>query len=121
LAREPDVDLRCLDNPELAGTADIICLPGTNWLRQSGWDRRISAHHRAGGSILGICGGYQMLGRVIADPEHVESSTWEALGLGILKIETVFATEKITALVNGVEASSGRKFPVTKFIVVGQS
>jgi len=114
LAQEPDVDLRYFDQPEHAGNADLICLPGSkntvtdlNWLRQSAWDRRLFAHHQAGGSILGICGGYQMLGRVIADPEQVESLTSKAPGLGILEVETVFASEKITALVKGVDAEYG--------------
>jgi len=114
LSRESDVDLRYWEKPEHAGEADVICLPGSkntiadlNWLRHSGWDLCISAHYRAGGAILGICGGYQMLGRVIADPEHVESPTSQEQGLGILEIETVFASEKITALVKGVEASTG--------------
>jgi adenosylcobyric acid synthase len=114
LSREPDVDLRYFENSEHAGEVDVICLPGSkntiadlNWLRNSGWDRCISAYYRAGGAILGICGGYQMLGRVIADPEHVESPTSQALGLGILEIETVFASQKITALVKGVDASTG--------------
>jgi adenosylcobyric acid synthase len=112
LAREPDVELQYVDNPDLAGAADLICLPGTkntvadlNWLRERGWDRHLSAHYHAGGSILGICGGYQMLGRVIADPEHVESSVSKVSGLGMLAIETVFAREKITALVTAVDAA----------------
>lgn len=114
LAREPDVDLRYFDKPELTGDLDILCLPGSkntitdlHWLRESGWDRHISAHYRAGGSILGICAGYQMLGRVIADPQHVESPVSEVSGLGMLEIETVFGPEKITALVRAVDLSSG--------------
>jgi adenosylcobyric acid synthase len=114
LTHEPDVELQYLDKPADAQGADIVCLPGTKntiadleWLRASGWDRRIFTHHRTGGLILGICGGYQILGRVIADPDHVESSTAEVLGLGLLQIETVFAPQKITALVNGIETSSG--------------
>jgi adenosylcobyric acid synthase len=114
LAREPDVDLQYFDKPEHTGNLDILCLPGSkntiadlHWLRESGWDCHISAHHRSGGSILGVCGGYQMLGRVIADPQHVESSASEALGLGMLEIETVFGREKITALARAVDVSSG--------------
>lgn len=113
LARESDVDLQYFDQPEPTGALDILCLPGSKntiadlgWLRESKWDRHISAHYRAGGSILGICGGYQMLGRVIADPEHVESSASEASGLGMLEIETIFGPEKITGLVRAVDVSS---------------
>jgi len=114
LAREPDVDLQYLEKPEPAGHFDILCLPGSkntiadlDWLRDARWDRRISAHHRAGGWILGICAGYQMLGRAIADPELVESSAAQALGLGLLEIETVFGPEKITSIVRAVDCSSG--------------
>lgn len=114
LEREPEVDLQYFERPEHAGDPDILCLPGSKstiadlgWLRESGWDHCVLAHYRAGGSILGICGGYQMLGRVIADPQHVESSASEASGLGILEIETVFDSEKITALVSAIELSSG--------------
>ena len=114
LAREPDVDLQYLDKPEHTGDLDILCLPGSkntiadlHWLRESGWDRHIFAHHLAGGSILGICAGYQMLGRVVADPQHVESLASEALALGMLEIETVFGPEKVTALARAVDVSSG--------------
>lgn len=116
LAREPDVDLQYLDRPEGSERCDVICLPGTkntiadlNWLRESGWDRYITGHYHAGGSVIGICGGYQMLGRVIADPQHVESSTSEVPGLGLLEVETFFEREKITALVEAIDAASGIK------------
>jgi adenosylcobyric acid synthase len=112
LAREPDVELQYVDKPALAGAVDLICLPGTKdtiadlkWLRQRGWDRHISSHYQAGGSILGICGGYQMLGRSIADPDHAESSVSEVRGLDMLAVETIFAAEKITALVAAADAS----------------
>lgn len=114
LARETDVDLRYFDRPEHTGDLDILCLPGSkntiadlHWLRESGWDRHIFAHRLAGGSILGICGGYQMLGRVVADPQHVESPASEASGLGMLDIETIFGPEKITASVGAIDLSSG--------------
>ncbi len=113
LAREPDVDLQYFDRPERVGHVDILCLPGSkntiadlHWLRECGWDGRISAHYRGGGSIVGICGGYQMLGHVIGDPYHVESSASAASGLGMLEIETVFAAEKITATVSAIDLSS---------------
>ena len=112
LAHEPDVDLQYVEKPEPTEALDMICLPGTkstiadlDWLRDSGWDQKISTHYRAGGSILGICGGYQMLGRIIADPDHVESSASEVSGLDMLAIETFFAPEKVTASVTAVDAS----------------
>ena len=114
LARESDVELQYFDKPERAGELDILCLPGSKstiadlqWLRESGWDRHLMTHQLAGGFIVGICAGYQMLGRVIADPQHVESSTSRALGLGMLEIETTFGAEKITVLTCAVDILSG--------------
>ncbi len=112
LAHEVDVDLRYYEKPD-ADRLDLLCLPGSKttivdleWLRATGWDRYIADHHRAGGSIVGICGGYQMLGRVLADPSHVESVASESLGLGLLDIQTVFEPDKVTALVDAVDLES---------------
>jgi len=116
LGREPEVDLRYLENPQHARELDVLCLPGSKstiadlaWLRDSGWDQYIFNHHRGGGTILGVCAGYQMLGRLIADPHHVESSVSEAPGLSILDVETVFGTEKVTALVGAIDSFSGHE------------
>lgn len=116
MRREPEVDLHYLENPKHARDLDVLCLPGSKstiadlaWLRDSGWDRRIFDHHREGRTILGVCAGYQMLGRQLADPHQVESSVSEAPGLGLLDVETVFGTEKITALVRAVDSSSKRE------------
>ncbi len=116
LAREPEVDLQYLEDPRRAGDFDVLCLPGSKstiadlaWLRESGWEWRILDHYRDGGQVLGVCAGYQMLGRRVADPEHVESSLSEASGLGLLDVETVFDDEKITALVRAIDPSSGNE------------
>lgn len=116
LAREPEVDLQYFEKPEHAKELDILCLPGSKstiadlgWVRESGWDRRILNHHRVGGTILGVCAGYQMLGRPIADPHRVESSLSEAPGLGMLEVVTVFDAEKFTALVRASDPSSGQE------------
>jgi len=110
---EPDVSLQYLENPERAGALDVICLPGTKstiadlaWLRARGWERFIAAHHAGGGFVVGICGGYQMMGKRIADPEHIESDVNEVAGLGLLNIETVFAGGKITARTEGTHIGS---------------
>lgn len=86
--------------------ADIIILPGTKNtiedlidLRRRGMDAPILRHARSGGMVVGICGGYQMLGERICDPEHTESSIPEVGGLGLLPVETVFLREKHTAQV----------------------
>ncbi len=103
LAREPGVVVRYIDRPaELADAAAVI-LPGAKhtlaarrWLRERGFD---AALHRFRGAIVGICGGYQLLGEQIRDPHAVEGDGGEEAGLGLLPVETVFATEKQTAQV----------------------
>ena len=87
---------------ELEG-ADIIMLPGTKntiedllELRAKGMDAAIVRHARAGGMVIGICGGYQMLGSRLRDPEHVESRVPEVAGLGLLNMDVEFREEKRT-------------------------
>jgi adenosylcobyric acid synthase len=111
---ERDVSLQYLDDPAQAGALDIICLPGTKstitdlgWMQDRGWDKVIATHHARGGVVIGICGGYQMMGRRIADPEHIESEVSEVAGLGMLDIETRFEGEKITARTEGIHIASG--------------
>lgn len=99
---------------ELAG-ADIIILPGTKntiedllELRRRGMDAAVVRHARAGGLVLGVCGGYQMLGTALRDPMHVESRVPEVSGLGLLDMEVVFREEKCTRQATGcVEAANG--------------
>jgi len=114
LFTEKDVSLQYFESPEHAGTLDLLCLPGSKstiadlaWLRQQGWEDFIAAHRKAGGRVIGICGGYQMMGHRIADPEHVESDSDQAIGLGLLAIETVFAGEKVTVQTEGIHLDSG--------------
>jgi adenosylcobyric acid synthase len=100
LAREPDVEVRYIDRPAgLAGAAAVI-LPGTKhtlaarrWLRERGFD---TALQHFGGAVVGLCGGYQLLGRRISDPHGVEGAGGNEPGLGLLPITTVFSTEKRT-------------------------
>jgi len=100
LAREPGVRVRYVSAPDEVGGADAIIIPGTkstiadlNWLRERGF-----AEFLAGASlpVVGICGGYQMLGRTVHDPMGVESEHKYVDGLGLLPIETTFAAEKST-------------------------
>ena len=102
LAAEPDVELlRLRPGTALPGDADLVLLLGSKStladlraLRAAGFDTDVLAHHRRGGAILGLCGGYQMLGRAIADPTGVEGPPGTAPGLGLLEVETVLAAEK---------------------------
>jgi adenosylcobyric acid synthase len=94
--------------------ADLVILPGSKVtradlgaLRAEGWDIDISAHVRAGGRLLGICGGYQMLGRTIADPLGIEGEPGVSEGLGLLDVETVLAPVKQLRLERAEDAASG--------------
>ncbi len=103
LTQEPDVDLRLIPpGAPLPGDADLIILPGSKatiadlaFLRAQGWDIDLAAHLRRGGHVLGLCGGYQMLGRSIADPDGIEGPAGSVAGLGLLDIDTVLSSDKI--------------------------
>jgi adenosylcobyric acid synthase len=102
LRAEPDVDLVFVRAGErLPDDAGLVVLPGSKStigdlldLREQGWDVDIAAHMRRGGRVIGICGGYQMLGRMVFDPLGIEGSVTETPGLGLLDIETEMAPEK---------------------------
>jgi adenosylcobyric acid synthase len=115
LKSEPGVSLYIVEPGQpLPRAADLIILPGSKAtradlaaLRQNGWDIDILAHHRAGRPVLGICGGYQMLGRSIADPEGIEGAPGTSEGLGLLDVETTLAPLKQLRLESAVHAPSG--------------
>lgn len=115
LEREPGVQVRYVDSPASFGRPDLVILPGTkttvsdlNAIRDNGLAGAIVAAASAGAPVVGICGGYQMLGQLIRDPLAVESEHPVVEGLGLLPVETVFAREKRTARVRGrVVALSG--------------
>jgi adenosylcobyric acid synthase len=103
LQAEPGVRVRYITSPAELGVPHAIILPGTKstvadlaWLRASGLAERVRDFAARGGAVVGVCGGYQMLGRVIRDPECVESSIEEVAGLGLLSVETTFVREKAT-------------------------
>ena len=112
LADDPDVDVEFVATPEgLRGAAAVI-VPGTKstvvdlaWLRERGFAAALAQAAAAGTPVIGICGGYQMLGRRILDPEGVESPAAEVSGLGLLDVETTFLAAKRTVRVTG--AASG--------------
>ena len=115
LAAEPSVRLTMVPpGRALPGDADLVILPGTKstrgdlaFLRAQGWDVDIAAHLRRGGRVMGICGGYQMLGRAVHDPEGVDGTAGSSEGLGLLNVDTVMAGEKTLARVGATHASSG--------------
>ena len=110
LDAEPAVDLvRVRPGTALPGDADLIILPGSKAttadlaaLRDAGFDIDIVAHLRRGGSVLGLCGGYQMLGRAIHDPDGIEGAAGSASGLALLDVESTLSAEKRLEPVEGV-------------------
>lgn len=118
LKAEPGVDLVLVPpGAPLPAEATLVILPGSKAtiadlaaLRAEGWDIDLLAHVRRGGRVLGICGGYQMLGRVIRDPFGIEGAAGEAQGLGLLDIETTLTGSKTLTRVHGVAAQSGARF-----------
>ena len=109
LGLEPGVDVVYASDGRSVVDADLVVLPGSRatladlaWLRARGIDRAVLAHAAAGRPVLGICGGFQMLGRTISDPDGVEgeAGTVEP-GLGLLDAATVFASEKVLRLPSG--------------------
>lgn len=102
LAAEPSVRLTMIPpGTPLPADADLVILPGTKstrgdlaFLRSQGWDIDLLAHVRRGGHVLGICGGYQMLGKVVGDPAGLEGPAGQDAGLGLLDVETRMAADK---------------------------
>ena len=112
---EPGVTVAMVRAGEpVPGDADLVIVPGSkstrgdlDYLRAQGWDVDLAAHRRRGGRILGICGGYQMLGRTIADPAGIEGAPGVSDGLGFLDVETVMSPEKRLTRVTGEHLASG--------------
>jgi adenosylcobyric acid synthase len=110
LQAEPNVDLIHVHAGQaLPGDADLVILPGSkstitglHALRAAGFDIDIAAHVRRGGHVLGLCGGYQMLGRTVADPDGVEGPAGTVQGLGLLDVETELVPEKRLTLASGM-------------------
>ncbi len=109
LDAEPAVELvRVRSGQALPGDADLVILPGSKAtiadlaaLRAAGFDIDIAAHLRRGGMVLGLCGGYQMLGRAVHDPDGIEGPRGTAPGLGLLDVETALSAEKRLEKVEG--------------------
>lgn len=117
LLAEPNVEVVMVrPGAALPGNADLIILPGSKAtisdlaaLRAAGFDIDIRAHVRRGGWVLGLCGGYQMLGRSVADPDGVEGQPGTVDGLGLLPVDTVLTGEKRLEEVSG-ETADGVPF-----------
>jgi adenosylcobyric acid synthase len=108
LRLHPALDLHLVGTGEAPPPADLIILPGSKnvradlqWLRDNGWEEALRRHLRYGGKVIGICGGYQMLGEAIHDPLGLEGSPGSSEGLGWLALETTLHEEKRLTRVSG--------------------
>ena len=128
LAQEPGARLTMLRAGEaVPGDADVVILPGSKstradlaYLRAQGWDIDLAAHHRRGGHVFGICGGYQMLGTTIADPAGIEGPAGTTPGLGLLDIATTMTADKHLTRTQAIHAATG--LPISGYeIHIGRS
>jgi len=121
LHAEPNVDLAMIrPGQPLPRDAVLVVLPGSKatisdleFLRREGWDIDLIAHWRQGGRILGLCGGFQMLGRTVADPLGMEGARKTVSGLGLLEVDTVLIGAKRLGLVSGTDLTTD--MPVTGY------
>lgn len=111
LAAEPDVELSFVDRPDELGVPDMVVLPGSEatipdlmYLRESGMKRAIRRAAEGGSLLFGVCGGFQMMGRTLEDPEGVEGDVPHALGLGVFDLTTTFTRHKIDEPVEATAA-----------------
>jgi adenosylcobyric acid synthase len=109
LRLHPQIDFRYVEAGQSIPPADLIILPGSKsvqadllWMRKQGWDKAIQRHLRYGGKLIGVCGGFQMLGRSIHDPLALEGPHGSTSGLGLLDMETTLHPEKQLRTVEGV-------------------
>ena len=115
LRMEPGVDLRIIEpGTPLPTEAQCVILPGSKAtiadlkaFKAQGWDIDLAAHHRRGGMVVGLCGGYQMLGHTVADPGGVEGSPESVDGLGLLPVESVLAGDKTVRFAKGTHLGTG--------------
>ena len=115
LMAEADVRVEIVEmGTPIPADAHVILLPGSKAtladlaaLRETGWDIDILAHHRRGGLVVGLCGGYQMLGRTLSDPDGIEGPASTADGLGLLDVETIMGGSKSLIETTGVEHLTG--------------
>ncbi|PXV54774.1 adenosylcobyric acid synthase (glutamine-hydrolysing) [Dyella jiangningensis] len=116
LRAHPAIDVRFVGADESHPPADLIVLPGSKntradlaWLRAQGWDETLARHLRYGGKVIGICGGFQMLGRFVHDPQGIEGTPGSSHGLGWLQMETTLEARKQLRRVEGVLVLEGAR------------
>ncbi|MEF3021232.1 cobyric acid synthase [Vibrio mimicus] len=116
LRLNPNIDFRYVGQGESLSGVDLIILPGTKstradlaYLRSQGWDKEILRHMRLGGKVMGICGGFQMLGKWVHDPLGIEGEAGSSEGLGLLAMETELTAEKRLTNVQGTLMLDGQE------------
>ena len=128
LKSEPGVQVVMVRAGEpIPADAALVIIPGSKstrgdlaYLRAQGWDIDLLAHHRRDGRILGICGGYQMLGTLVSDPEGIEGPAGQTPGLGLLDVATTMTSDKRLTRTHAIHAATGR--PITAYeIHIGRS
>ena len=114
LRSHPQVELRFVDGTQCPPAADLVILPGSknvradlDWLRAHGWEQHLQRHLRYGGKLLGVCGGFQMLGRSIADPHGVEGPAGESAAFGWFDMRTELQCRKQLLNVEGALCVAG--------------
>lgn len=115
LSQEAEIELVMVKAGQtIPADTDLVLLPGSkstrgdlDFLRAQGWDIDLKAHHRRGGRIIGICGGYQMLGKTISDPEGLEGPAGITEGLGFLNVDTVMKSDKTVRTVTALHCATG--------------
>lgn len=118
LSQEPTVRVTMLEaGRPIPEDADLVVIPGSKstrgdlaFLRDQGWDVDLIAHHRRGGRVLGVCGGFQMLGLSVADPDGIEGPAGETKGLGLLNVRTVMGGDKTLREVSARHAGLNQPF-----------
>ncbi len=119
LRLDGSVELNFIESPQDVSKADLIIIPGTKntlsdlkWLKEGGFSEAIKRFHSSGGPVIGICGGFQMLGKKVLDPDGVESELGSVDGLGLLDSETVLKKEKNTFQISAEVNLNGGRFEV---------
>ncbi|WP_422489162.1 cobyric acid synthase [Endozoicomonas sp. ALE010] len=123
LRLHPEVDIHFVGKGQPIPACDLVIIPGTKntrtdlaFLKDNGWDQDIFRHLRYGGKLMGICGGYQMLGKAVHDPEGIEGAVGSSQALGLLDLETTMVRQKTLTRVSGTMQLPGQDpVPVTGY------
>ncbi len=124
--RDPGVELVYFDRPAQIFGFDAVIIPGSKntiedlaAMRKSGMADALAAFHKSGGTVVGLCGGYQMMGALVRDPHGIESSIEAITGLGLLDMQTEMYPEKITSQVEAAVISESLPFPGRRDVLSG--